>query len=191
MSMFCGKCDFYDHVGDWPDEKFANREFRIILKEREHRLDIHNQYDAALYYPYIVAIAAHDKDRSTIILSSECFIDSEEKEHISWWARDVLAAVRRCKRKKIKFDPDEQYEKMNWLNWNSKQLRQVIDAIVKDGDKATFDHIHLNMHEHYRKTWYEYLVEIGYDKHKAARWVYKDWFIKDEDIQKRIEGGEL
>ena len=189
MSRFCGKCDFYDHVGDWSDEKIANSEFRITLQDREHRLDINNQYDAALYYPYLVAIGAYDGKKSTIVLSSECFIDREEKEHIGWWVRDVLAELRRCKRKKIAFDPDTVYEKMNWHNWNNKQLRAVIDAIAKDGDKATFDHIHLNMHEYYRKTWYEYLVEIGYDKRKAFSWAYKEWLVDDEKMQERLTGG--
>lgn len=188
MSRFCGKCDLYDWIGDYTDEEINKMNFYIHHKGREYKLDVHNQYDAALYYPYIVAIGTHNKDGSgTIILSSDSFIDEEEKQHLSWYTRDVLKEWRRCKRKKIKFNPKEVFKKINWGCRDNSQLQAVIDDVAKNGDRAEFKDIHFNLQEYYRREWYKYLIEIGYDKRKAYDWVFKGFFASEEEMQERLK----
>lgn len=189
MSRFCGKCDFYDWISDKTDEEINRSEFYIYHEGRRLKLDIHSQYDAALYYPYLVSIGCHSDDKDVIVLSNDCFIDTEEQEHISWWVRDTWKEVRKYKRNKEYPDANKIYEKLSWGGWNNKQLKEVVNEIIKNGDNAKFDHIHLNLQEYHRRTWYDYLVEIGYDSTMAFNWVYKGFLTNKEEMQERLKQG--
>lgn len=188
MSKFCDKCDFYDWIADKDDEYIQNSRFYIYHKGRECRLDIHNQFDAALYYPFIVALAGANQDGANIVLSSDCYIDTRENEHRKWQIHDVLKEWRKCKRKKIPFIHDEVFKRVAWGNKPDPQLDAIIDAVSKDGKKASFEHIHYPLQEYYRRIWYQHLVEIGYDTNTAYRWVFKDdWFMHNAEERLKAE----
>ena len=180
MSMFSGKCDFYDSVvAIWCDgdttklEEFLARTDIYIFSradERKHKLDIKNEKDAAKYYPYLQCIAALGRtDRNTIILSSTSFIDDEEEEHLSWYLDDVLKYWRKCKRNKTPFTAEKYFEQ-TWLNKSNPLLIEIVKRVVKDGKKATTEGLHTDIHEYYRKRWFEEMVRLGYSETEAFNW---------------------
>ena len=194
--MFSGKCDFYDGViaihcdGDTSKlEEFLSRTtIRMRGADgREHVVSVKNEKDAALYYPYLEAIAAFNIGKgNTIVLSSQSFIDSEEREVMGWYIEDVLRYWRKCKREKKTFDVDECVSAVGY-NWrNTYILEAVAEKVAKDGAKAKFDDIHTPIHERYRREWFEELVRVGHPEWFAFNWAFNEFFPSDETIEKRL-----
>ena len=98
MSEFCGKCDFYDSIvminldGDRSAIEEYLKETNIYIRGkdgREHKVDCKTEKDLAKYYPYLVGIGAFGKEKRTVVLSSKCFIDSEEEEFLNFHIQDA------------------------------------------------------------------------------------------------------
>ena len=193
MSKFSGKCDFCDHL--WISENseedieklLAKSEIRICSKDsREHVLRIDTMKDAVKYYPYLIVRGGFSKERQTIVLSSQSFIDIEEQKHIQYEIDDVLKYWRKCKRKKIKFDETDCFNEVNWWSGENLALQEIISRVAKDGDKATFEDIHKPMWEHYRREWYEEMLKYGYLEIEAFRWCFTEFWATRETIEKRL-----
>lgn len=194
MSMFCGKCDFYDSFvaihGDGDEEKVAEnlKKLRLYVygkDGRDHRVKSDTIKDIAKYYPYLEHVACFDKENGyNIHLASDSFIDQEEREHIGWYVRDVYKYWRKCKRNKIPFVVDECIESLHWMNTNL--LRTVAERVAKDGNKAEFDDIHDSLHEYYRRQWFEELVRLGYSEREAYDWCFNAFFDNEETIIRRL-----
>ena len=111
MSRFSGKCDFYDHLFMAAEnEKDAFEKFRgtklYKMKPNSECLPVKDvsdfnkswipiQYesldDLIPYYPYIITMSFcdnNDSDNSTIILSSESWVDIEESRYGHWNMHD-------------------------------------------------------------------------------------------------------
>lgn len=199
MSMFSGKCDFYDSVvaihcdGDTSklEEFLQNTNIYVRGADgREHLIKCENEKDATKYYPYLTSIAAYDikEGCNTIILSSHSFIDDEEKDIIGWYVEGAYKYWRKCKRNKKPFIVDECIESLHWMNDNI--LRIVAERVAKDGNKAEFDDLHRSLHEYYRRKWFEEMVRLGWDVCIAFNWCFNEFFPKKEVIEKRL-GEEL
>lgn len=193
MSQFCGKCDFYDGFveircgGDEEKIKEELKKLKLYVRGkdgRDHLVKSDTIKDIAKYYPYLEAIACSSDDGFTVILSSDSFIDQEEKEYLDWKIIDVLKWWRKCKRNKKPFNVDECVEKLSWMN--TDQLRIIAERVAKDGEKAEFDDLHDPMHEHCRKRWYEELRRIGYTQIEAYNWVYKGLFTSKKEMEERL-----
>ena len=194
MSMFSGKCDFYDSFvmigSDGENGKIIENLKKLKLHiygndNRHHRVKSETIKDIAKYYPYLTLIRTWNKDNGDfIILSSDSFIDQEEQEHLGWYIDNVMKYWRKCKRKKKPFVADECVKELKWMR---EDLIQVIaERVAKDGDKAEFEDIHLPIHEYYRKLWYEEMIKVGYTEFEAFCWVYKEMFPTAEDMEKRL-----
>lgn len=194
MSQFCGKCDFYDGFvaisGDGDEKKVVENLKKLKLyvygkDGRDHRVKSDTIKDIAKYYPYLESIAAYSGETGyNIHLSSDSFIDQEEREHIEWYARDVLKYWRKCKREKKPFVVDECIKLLHWMN--DDILRAIAERVAKDGNKANFDDIHDSMHEYFRKRWFEELVRLGYTEFEAYNWCFKGLFDDEETVIKRL-----
>ena len=194
MSQFCGKCDFYDGFvdigGDGDEEKVKENLKHLKLyvygkDGRDHRVKSDTIKDIAKYYPYLEGVMSYSKETGyDIRLSSDSFIDQEEREHIRWYVRDVLKYWRKCKRNKKPFVVDECIESLHWMNDNI--LRTVAERVAKDGDKAEFDDIHDSLPEYYRRRWFEELVRVGYTEFEAYNWCFKGLFDDEETVIKRL-----
>ena len=193
MSIFCGKCDFYDGFvaircdGDETkvSEELKNLELFIRGKDgRTHRVKSDTIKDIAKYYPYLECIMTGNKEKIIIILTSDSFIDQEEEEHVGWYIRDVYKYWRKCKRNKKPFVVDECIESLYWMN--DDILRTVAERVAKDGNKAEFDDIHLSLHEYYRRRWFGELVRLGYTELEAYNWCFKGFFNPEEIVIKRL-----
>lgn len=189
MSMFSGKCDFYDMFMDEDENKVVENlkylELHIYGKDkRDHRLKSDTIKDIAKYYPYIVCMGYGDKNgKRIILLSSDSFIDQEERDRISWYVEDVLKYQRKCKRKKIPFIIED-YLNQSWFT--NDTLKEVAERIDKFGEKANINDIHTSIHEMYRRYWFEELVKVGYTEHEAYSWVFKGFLDKEDVVIKRL-----
>lgn len=198
MSIFSGKCDFYDSfvdIGADGDEKKLEEELKKLKlyicgdDGRNHRIKSDTIKDIAKYYPYLQSIACYNKeDGYNIYLSSDSFIDQEEREYMEWRIEYVLKYWRKCKRNKVPFVVDECVESLRWMNNNN--LRTIAELVAKDGNKANFKGLHDSLHEHYRRRWYEELVRLGYTEREAYNWCFKGMFDNEETMNKRLGIGD-
>ena len=194
MSRFSGKCDFYDsvmmiHCDNDPkklEELLANATIRITGKDgRYYQLHITNEKEAAKYYPYLEAVAAFCDGKANILLSSTSFIDEEEKERLQWHIDEAFKYYRKCKRKKMEFNVDEYLNEISYFK-NDYIDRSIAEQIAKHGKNATFDDIHFEFHEYYRKQWFEEMVRLGWSESEAFCWCFNEFYPKDEIVQKRL-----
>ena len=193
MSKFCGKCDFYDGFVaircDGDEEKVAEelKKLRLYVRGkdgREHRVKSDTIKDIAKYYPYLEAIMHGTEEGMTVILSSDSFIDIEEKEHRQYKINDVLKYWKKCKREKKTFVEEECLEKLWWTKDDS--LKEIVHRIAEKGNKAEFDDIHMPMWEYNRRRWFEEMVNVGYSENEAYAWCFKGLFDNEETVIKRL-----
>ena len=194
MSVFSGKCDFYDGFvmircdGDEKkvEEKIKTLKLYVHGKDgRDHRVKSETIKDIAKYYPYLETVMCGSKDGGmTVILSSDSFIDLEEKEMRQYKIDDVFKYWRKCKREKKQFNKEE-YMDSTWYS-NKADLGIIFDRVAKDGNKAEFDDIHFPMWEHSRRRWFEELVRLGYTELEAYNWCFKGLFDSEDIVVKRL-----
>ena len=181
MSVFSGKCDLYDSFvmisSNGDESKIQNNidrtRFYIYSGDKTHRLDIHTLKDLVPYYPYIVAFSYGCKEvEQTIVLSSESWVDREEKEHIGWILEDAKKEYRKCKRKKITFNPDDWINKSHWTNAEVK--KEIVKRVVENGEKANINGIHLSSYDKWdRKRLAQEMSRVGYSDYEINHWVYQ------------------
>ena len=182
MSKYTGKCDLFDHL--WMSSKsdadvqakIERTDFYIYSDDgRKHRLDIHNIKDVAPYYPYLIAVGTWNKEgRSTIVLSSTSFVDREEAEFIGWDLRDALAEYKRCKRKKVAFDPDAYVATLKDKGWGyHENTEEIARRVARDGLKANIDGLFLKSKDKWsRALLARELSRLGYDDFFIERWLF-------------------
>lgn len=194
MSQFCGKCDFYDGFvaigGDGDEGKVVENLKKLKLyvygkDGRDHRVKSDTIKDIAKYYPYLESIATYSGETGyNIHLSSDSFIDQEEKERIGWYIRDVYKYYRKCKREKKPFIVEECVKTTSFMSTDIVTI--IAERVAKDGNKAEFDDIHLSLHEYFRRQWFEELVRLGYSEYEAYNWCFKGIFDDKETVMKRL-----
>lgn len=195
MSVFSGKCDFYDgfvmihNEGDEKKIEEALKRLKLYITGndgRSHRVKSDTIKDIAKYYPYLECFMSGDKDGYTVaILHGDSFIDDEEEEYKSWYIKDALKYWRKCKRNKTTFTAEDCYEKINHWGTNEPVL-EICKRIEADGDKAEFDDIHFPMWEWYRRKWFDELVRLGWSEQQAYNWCFKGFFDSRETEEKRL-----
>ena len=193
MSMFSGKCDFYDGFIDISSkcdkEKILEnlKKLKLYVSGKDgrfHRVKSDTIEDIAKYYPYLQSISLYDKENGyRIYLESDSFIDREEAEWRDWKVGYVLKYWRKCKRNKKPFVAEECF---NEVSWTGSKLEEIIRRVEKDGDKAKFDDIHDDTHEYFRRQWFEELVRLGYTEREAYDWCFKAFLDDEEIIIKRL-----
>lgn len=186
MSKYSGKCDFYDTISLYGIDYIKNSDVYVgsfSTKNRNHKIKINSSKDCIPYYPFIISCAGFNKDKSTIYLSDESWVDIEEKEWLNRWLAEILKEYDRCKRKKAPFDEEIVFEKLCFglidlgfrrsLYSHDTELREIISRVAKYSKKATVKGIHLGTKNNlYREPLYEEMVKNGYSKEYAKEWIY-------------------
>jgi len=198
MSIFSGKCDVYDHFMMFGeddnitqkeiDEKIANSKICIRTKDgKEHKLDIKNTYDLAPYFPYIIGLAISSNENNFMIISSESYVDSEEKSLLEMYLNIMLKNVKRCKRKKQEITEEEILKDV----WNRERdyIKRMVDIVKKNGTKTTINDIvaakiHIPSMERQRKYLYEGMVALGYPKIEAYNWCFNELIFSEDQIER-------
>lgn len=198
MSIFSGKCDVYDHFMMFGeddnitqkeiDEKIANSKICIRTKDgREHKLDIKNTYDLAPYFPYIIGLCISSNENNFMIISSESYVDCEEKSLLEMYLNIMLKNVKRCKRKKQEITEEEILKDV----WNRERdyIKRMVDIVKKNGTKTTIDDIvaakiHISSMERQRKYLYEKMISLGYPKIGAYNWCFNELIFSEDQIER-------
>lgn len=165
ISKFSGKCDVYDSlimINGYTDEELKHK-VTIYKNDLIAPLQINSRKDLIPYYAHIISSSCHNNvDRkATIYITSESWVDSEERESLEWHLKYFLKIYNRCKRKKVEFDVEEALKEVIWHGWNEAPYRELATRVKEHGKKATVDGIHLRMHEIYRKELAEEMVRNG------------------------------
>lgn len=196
MSEFSGKCDFYDsvvmiHCDDDPgklEDFLAGTNIYIHGKDRRnHKIEVRNEKEACLYYPYLTVVAAFNRNenKNTIILSSNSFIDQEEREHIGYYMNDVRKYWNKCKRNKEEFTVEKCVE--HFSMWRNTELyKEIATRFLNNGNKAEFDDLHDNLHERFRRIWFDEMVRLGWSEHEAFNWCFNEFYPSSKVIEKRL-----
>ena len=166
MSKFSGKCDLADslEIHNYTLEELQDNVL-IYVGENTEPLHIEKMSDLIPFYPYIIGSSYHNnKERKAVIhLSSESYVDREEREILEFRLKDLLRIYNRCRRKKIEFDIDKAVDEVSWLGWNYEVYREIAERVELYGKKATVDGIRLKMHEIYRRELAEEMIKNGLD----------------------------
>ena len=165
MSRFSGKCDFYDSaimIHNYTLEELQNN-VEIYVGKSSKPLHIEKMSDLIQYYPHLIGMSWHNnlKGKSVIHLTSESFVDIEERELLEYKLKNVLRVYNRCKRKKIEFNVEEALKELVWSGWNDESYRELANRVKENGKKATIDGIHLRMHDYYRQELVNEMLKNG------------------------------
>ena len=143
---------------------------RVMIKEEK---------DLIPYYTHLVASACYNKESgNTIHLSRDSFINSEEREFLSWKIRDIISMFRKAKKEKIEVTLDYvKSQKYYWGNGEDFIWSALIDKI-----KNNMDLIKVHLPKDYRECSYfisEWLIpNYFYDIHDSMHNRYREEFIK-------------
>ena len=86
MSRFSGKCDFADTISIYGID-FIIKNCKVFQNQKELKL---NKHSIIKYFPYLVSSMGMSKDSGgTINLTSESYVDSQNKEIIKWYLEDL------------------------------------------------------------------------------------------------------
>ena len=193
MSIYSGKCDFYDGFVaircDGDEQKIKEKLKKLTLyvrgkDGRDHLVKSDTLKDISKYFPYLESMVITDGDTMACHLSSDSFIDQEERESRNLYANRILRYWKKCKRKKIPFI-EEDCKKELWFPDN-KELEEMIHRVALNGKNAEFEDIHFPSWEWNRRRWFEAMVELGWSEQEAYNWCFKGLFDPPEVEEKRL-----
>lgn len=158
---------------------------KIYVGNNQESLHIEKMADLIPYYAYIIGSSYHDnkKKKAVIHLSSESFVDREERECLEYYAERLIKIYNRCKRNKIEFDADEAASEVCWI-CNKEAITELAKRVKENkGKNIDFADIHLEMHDYYRQKLADEMIKNGLN---PADFGYGR-FVKDGDLYKSIE----
>lgn len=167
MSKWSGKCD----VCDWfsgNSEEFISKS---TIKIGETTLNIRNRKDLIPYYPYLVAMGGSDKEKCTVYLTKESYVDIEERESLN---NDLRTLLDYYDAVYPDYDKEVAYNIIQPFGWKRRYSKDLVNRVAKFGHDATIDGLHDPTHERYRREFCEYLIKNDYDIETAYQMVYKD-----------------
>ena len=143
---------------------------RVMIKEEK---------DLIPYYTHIVSSASYNKEKGNVIhLSRDSFINSEEREYLSWKIQDIISTFRKAKKEKIDVTLDYvKSQKYYWGNGEDFIWSALIDKI-----KNNMDLIKVHLPKDYRECSYfisEWLIPNHFsDIHDSMHNRYREEFVK-------------
>lgn len=177
ISKFTGKCDFFDTCCVIRNPQEIIEKSKIYLGDA--RVMIKEEKDLIPYCTHLVASASYNKECGNVIhLSRDSFINSEEREHLSWKIRDIISAFRKAKKEKVEVTLD--YIKSQEYYWGNE--KDFIWSALIDKIKNNMDLIKVHLPKDYRKCSYfisEWLIPNYFnDIHDSMHNRYREEFIK-------------
>lgn len=164
MSKFSGKCDVYDCYGG-----VDVTEYNFFILDNPVPLRIDNQKDLAAYYPFLVVMSGG----KTVRLSTDSYIDREEADWLESYLESMKRVDRRFKRKK-ETPTLSDFEKTYFGDFSPKpkHITELANRVFVDGQHATTEGIHDQVHDYMRKEWFNEMVHLGWDEDVAKLWIY-------------------
>ena len=174
MSRYSGKCDTYDHfwmraeTDEDVQKEIDHTDFYMWVKGRRVKLDIHTVKDLVPYYPFLISMGSWSAEHGVVVFSNESYVDREEREHMEWHLKDALAEYKRCKRKKIPFDPKAFLDKIWWTPSNYSE--EIVNRVARDGLKANIDGLYSTAKDKWER------IPLAQE---MKRYGYNDFFIEE------------
>lgn len=142
---------------------------RVMIKEEK---------DLIPYYTHLVASACYNKEHGNVIhLSRDSFINSEEREFLSWKIRDIISTFRKAKKEKIEVTLD--YIKSQKYYWGNEDF--IWSALI-DKIKNNMNLIKVHLPKDYRECSYfisEWLIPNYFnDIHDSMHNRHREEFVK-------------
>ena len=177
MSIYTGKADLFDslvmihQVTDFSNIQIYAAHNDIIP------LRIDSQKDLIPYYPYLISIMSSSKDDNgirhmTINLSEKSYIDIDEEERLEWRLNRLKKYYRRCKRNHQPFDDHEAIRVVSPWDDAEEYEFELVKRVKVDGEKATYDGVHIPYLDEGRMRLFNDMVEAGYNEVKAWTWCF-------------------
>lgn len=187
MGRYTGKSDF----GDWCNMHYTPEtvieKAVIYLGDAEVKKD--KPEDLIPYYTHLISSLSVRPEKQTISLSSQSWINLEERERIAIMLYDMIKAARRAKKEKTVFDFDYYKNQKDYCGYADKAYvalyKNAIDIINTKPDiikehlpadyrqalfyleEYTVPHyfyrLHDPMHNHMREDFVRYAAENGYN----------------------------
>lgn len=151
MSMFSGKCDFYDHISirEYTDQDIKDK-LVVYVGKNKTPLKATSRKDLVPYYPYLIVVSVCTDGKHTVTLSKESYVDTEEKEILEYYRKYLLRIYRRCKRKKEPFNIEQAVQQVSLIGSRNIHIIELAKRISENGNKATIDGIHIESKDWYR-----------------------------------------
>lgn len=168
ISSYSGKCDCYDTlvaIHQYTEEQLKNN-VKIYVGDSSTPLHIESYKDLIPYYPYIIGSAYfNNEEKSAVIhLSSESFVDMNERERLELYLKLALKEYNKCKRTKTEFVVENVVNNIiGFSDWNKKEVTELVKKVVWLGKNATIEGIHLRTQEHYRRKLVNEMIKNGLD----------------------------
>lgn len=179
-----GKCDFQDQVEMFRSPEEILDKYQVYANEHELiPLKIKSKKDLVAYYPFLVAFMFSNKETGGHIhLSKRSYIDEEEDEWMKWKLDELKRYYRKCKRNKVEFDDKEAMKLISFYEPVEDYKLELLRRVKMFGNRATSEGVHDPMHDHMRKQWFDLMLENGWEKWTAYRWVYgwDRWLLLEE-----------
>ena len=184
MSKFTGKSDFYDWCEMHNEPSKIIKIAKVYLGDA--KVDTTSEKELIPYYTHLIASMACTPDMQSINLSKESFIDSEEKDFLSWKIELAIKSVRKAKKEKTAFNYDflMKQKEMTYETGETFLWRKIIDVINKYPDVIKehipassyearnyisnwlipkyFNDVHDSMHNRMREDFVAFAAEHGY-----------------------------
>lgn len=177
MSEFCGKCDLWDtvyHIGKVRDDSDWSK-IHIYQRGKDSNdvdLNITSLKDLIKYAPYLISVGIGTKEECKYWITSESFIDREDRESLEWKLKTVKQIYRRCKRKGIEFTLETVKENIFFTYCNEELIQGLYERVKAHPYTKNISGLHTNLHQIYREYWVEGMMEYGWTEEEAKNWVY-------------------
>ena len=169
MSKYSGKCDLYDCIGDYTDEEIAKK-VKVYYAGSIVPLKIESQKDMMPFYPFIAGIMCGESDGTRVFhIGHRSYVDQQEEETVEFIKRDIERYYKKCKRKKIDFDPNY-FTSFSFSSLAKEMAEDVVRIGIKD--VLSSDEYHTYMSDYHRKQLYKDMVAAGWDELIALSWVF-------------------
>ena len=171
ISLYSGRCDLKDTLDIFGVNEIIKK-YKIYASNQILPLEVKEPKDLIPYYPFLTSSMSSNKETGgTIYLTSESYIDTEERQSLTWTLNNLIKIWKRCKRKKIPFDKEEALAQTTLFTPREYE-EEIADRVAKFGDKATIDGIHIKSHNRYRQDLYDEMIKNGWDEAKSYIWCF-------------------
>ena len=181
MSRYSGKCDLYDLIQIFGDEREFVRHHDIFIGTNIIPLRIDQPKDIIPYYGYIVSMSYDNK----IHLCAESYVDREERETLEF---DLSMAISYWAKKKRLHLPCSAEDIANHIAWGfspySDHVLEISRRVIADGKKANIAGIHIATRDMYRDNLYKAMIDGGWEVDKAYIWCFGyDRYVKKTQVK--------
>jgi hypothetical protein len=178
MSKWTGKADFCDWCEMHNNPKEIVEKADVYLGNA--KVEIKTEEDLIPYYTNLIGSMGCSADHQNINLTTDSFIDIEEKEFLAWDIDVAIRAARKAKKAKVKFTydsiSDDIHEKsvlkciVDIINANPDIIKTHLSKEYSDSIHVTtqwiiptyFSNVHLARFNKMRRDFLDFCAQKGY-----------------------------